>query len=114
MLEKDLKASETKKFLKSLGYRTETPESCIFSLIGRLSKSKEFPHEIGFFLGYPPEDVFGFIHNNASDFKSVGYWKVYGDENKAQKTFDKYKKCKKIYLKEYSNGIDIERLTVAG
>ena len=27
--------------------------------------SGEFPHEVGLFLGYPPEDVRGFIENHA-------------------------------------------------
>ena len=32
-------------------------------LIHRLRSEGEFPHEIGLFLSYPPEDVLGFICN---------------------------------------------------
>ena len=45
----------------------------------------EFPHEVGLFLGYPPEDVEGFIENKACSCKLTGYRKVYSDEEKAKK-----------------------------
>ena len=32
-------------------------------------ESGEFPHEVGLFLSYPPEDVKGFIDHRANDFK---------------------------------------------
>ena len=32
----------------------------------RLADGGKFPHEIGLFLGYPPEDVSGFIENRAN------------------------------------------------
>ena len=47
-------------------------------------ESGEFPHEVGLFLSYPPEDVKGFIDHRANDFKCAGLWKVYGDEEKAR------------------------------
>ena len=50
------------------------------TLIRRLQDEAEFPHEIGLFLSYPPEDVQGFIDHHARDFKLSGLWKVYGDE----------------------------------
>ncbi|MBQ7128480.1 MAG: DUF3793 family protein, partial [Clostridia bacterium] len=73
----------------------------------------QFPHEVGLFLGYPPEDVKGFIENNAKCSKCVGCWKVYGDEEKAKKCFENYKKCTRIYKELYLKGKTIERLTVA-
>ena len=36
-------------------------------------------------LGYPAEDVQGFIENETKECKCVGCWKVYGDEEKAKK-----------------------------
>ena len=35
-------------------------------------ESGEFPHEVGLFLGYPPEDVKGFIDHRANNFKCAG------------------------------------------
>ena len=66
------------------------------------------------FLGYPPEDVCGFMKNKACNCKCVGCWKVYGDEEAAKKKFAQYKKCTQVYSDQWANGTDIERLTVAG
>ena len=64
-------------------------------------------------MGYPPEDVCGFIDNNAACYKCVGYWKVYGDEKAALKTFARYKKCTETYCACLAEGRTIEALTVA-
>lgn len=72
-----------------------------------------YPYEIGLFLGYPPEDVHGFIKNKADDCKCVGCWKVYGDAESTKKTFAKYKKCTDVYCDQYAKGRSIECLTVA-
>ena len=73
-----------------------------------------FPQEVGFFLGYPPEDVCGFIEQGARNYKCVGCWKVYGDEQQARKTFAKYKKCIDAYCRRYAAGQSVEWLIVAG
>ena len=113
-LSADLQHDVAKQLLKERGYCTDTSEKCVVHLIKRLCENKEFPHEIGLFLGYPPEDVCGFIENRAGGCKCVGCWKVYGDVKAAQKTFAKYKKCNDVYALLYANGRSIERLTVAG
>ena len=55
-----------------------------------------------------------FIDQQARGCKCVGCWKVYGDEEKAKKTFDLYKKCTRVYCDQWAKGRSIERLTVAG
>ena len=75
-------------------------------------ESGEFPHEVGLFLSYPPEDVKGFLEHRPC--KCVGCWKVYENEEAARKTFAKYKACTRVYCRQLASGIDIERLTVAG
>ncbi|MGN0178486.1 MAG: DUF3793 family protein [Monoglobaceae bacterium] len=112
-LSQDLKQDTACRLLKKYGYTTAKPERCIIQLMQRLTDSKEFPHEIGLFLGYPPEDVCGFIENKAEKCKYVGCWKVYGDVTKARKTFAKYKKCTKVYYEQWTKGKSIERLIVA-
>lgn len=112
-LSQDLQDDTACRLLEERGYATGVPESCILHLIHRLSSSEEFPHEIGLFLGYPPEDVCGFIENRAEGCKCVGCWKVYSDEEAAQKTFEKFKKCTTVYCEQWAKGRSIERLTVA-
>ena len=108
----DLKNTETRSLLNALGYDCDCPERCIVRLAQRLKNCGEFPHEIGLFLGYPPEDVSGFI--NKGECKLTGAWKVYGDKNRAEKTFAQYKKCTRIYGELFHKGKSVERLTVAG
>lgn len=109
----DLQRADACSLLRERGYAAEMPERCIVQLMRRLADSGEFPHEIGLFLGYPPEDVCGFIENKAEGYKCVGEWKVYGDEEQAMKTFAKYRKCTEVYCAQFAQGRSIERLTVA-
>ena len=90
-LKKDLEDPAAIKILQDHGYSCYG--KCLPKLIERVRASEEFPHEIGLFLGYPPEDVQGFLDHRPC--KCSGCWKVYGDENKAKKTFDLYKKCER-------------------
>ncbi|CCJ33178.1 hypothetical protein CAAU_1094 [Caloramator australicus RC3] len=55
------------------------------------------PHEIGIFLGIPLEDVMAFI-NDEKDFKLCGYWKVFGDVERAKKIFNEYDRAKNLAL----------------
>lgn len=112
MLKRDLEDERTSMFLKEYGYVDNNPERCVVQLIERLRKEKEFPHEIGMFLGYPPEDVIGFIENKACNSKYIGCWKVYGDVDKAKRTFEMYKKCENSYFRMWQNGVSIEKLAV--
>ena len=100
--------------LEKRGYEKMQVENCICTLASRIQQGGEFPHEVGLFLGYPPEDVEGFIENKACNQKCVGCWKVYGDEEAAQKKFALYKKCTNVYCTQWEHGKSIERLTVAG
>ncbi len=78
----------------------------------RMRGREDFPHEIGLFLGYPPEDVYGFIHARLGA-KCCGCWKVYGDVDAARRTFAKYRKCTKVYLRCRAEGRGMGRLAVS-
>ncbi|MCD8314923.1 MAG: DUF3793 family protein [Firmicutes bacterium] len=113
---RDLEDETVLCILSSLGYDVSSSHGCVAELFRRINEcrcSHEFPHEVGFFLGYPPCDVVGFIENNAECAKCVGCWKVYGDESEAKKTFERYKKCSALYYTLWERGKSIERLTVA-
>lgn len=112
----DLKDRTAERLLQERGYPAQNPQLCLMQLMRRIEESEtaEFPHEIGLFLGYPPEDVCGFIENRAECCKCVGCWKVYGNEAEAKKTFAKFKKCTAVYSAQYESGSSLERLAVAG
>ena len=111
-LERDLVQMESADILRRFGYTDGSQGRCIQRLIGRLNSGKDFPHEIGLFLGYPPEDVRGFIENRAGGYKLVGTWKVYGDAENAEKLFKKYRMCTKLYSEQWAKGKSIEELSV--
>ncbi len=102
------------KILKDLGYESCNPEKCLEILLKRFDVSKQFPHEIGLFLGYPPEDVFGFIKNKGKHAKISGLWQVYGDEKLALNKFNRFKKCTKIFCEKARKGVSIDKLAIAG
>ena len=101
------------ELLRQAGYANESCARCVAQLIRRFRESGEFPHEVGLFLSYPPEDVKGFIDHRANGFKCAGLWKVYGDEAKAQALFAKFKKCTEIYCALWQTGSKLEQLAVA-
>ena len=113
-LERDLAGEEARDLLSQEGYSDRNSESCLLELIRRLRGRKAFPHEIGLFLSYPPEDVRGFIRYGGSRSKLTGCWQVYGDEETARKTFDRFDKCTRIYCRRWSEGVPLTRLAVAG
>lgn len=111
-LEKDFAEEEVAEILRAYGYCAGDTEACVKRLSEKLQGcAEEFPHEIGLFLGYPAEDVRGFIEG--SECKCVGCWKVYGDEVSAKKRFAQFRHCTKVYSALYERGKSIERLTVA-
>ncbi len=112
-LESDLSNPPVQELLSQRGYPCGQPNRCVVRLIEKLKAEPEFPHEIGLFLGYPIEDVQGFIENK-SPCKYSGCWKVYGDEQSAKALFAKYHKCKEVYSARFHSGTSIEKLTVAG
>ncbi|WP_110953465.1 DUF3793 family protein [Anaerosinus massiliensis] len=113
-LQKVLNQIEGEKILTRFGYKKgDSIESHLNHLKIRMSLTKTFPHEIGLFLGYPAEDVSGFIEHKGQNFKLCGYWKVYSDEIRAKALFEKYTKCTNVFCKHLSNGTSIKKLLKA-
>ena len=111
-LREDLEHATACALLNERGYPCGNANRCVRSLMARLAREDEFPHEIGLFLGYPPEDVEGFIHRRGEE-KWSGCWKVYSDVASAQKTVARYRKCTDVYLRALAGGRTLERLAVA-
>ena len=97
LLKKFINTDETRCFLKSCGYDTNSIDVCTDCLKERLSHN-DFPHEIGLLLGYPYEDVMGFIENQSKNYLCSGYWKVYKDKDEKCKIFTLYNKTRLEYL----------------
>ena len=112
LLQKELCRPEAEELLFGYGYSDCRVEPCIRHLKKRLYKYTCFPHEIGVFLGYPIEDVKGFIENGGQNCKCCGLWKVYCDVSEKEKLFNKLKKCSEVYLRVFSEGRSLVQMTV--
>ena len=111
-LARDLSEPEVRRLLRESGYTDLSLRGCLRELKARLRASGAFPHEIGLFLGYPIEDVRGFIRSGGKNCKCAGMWKVYGDEEAAKKKFIAYSKCTETYCRRCAGGVPLVRLAV--
>lgn len=74
---------------------------------GYLTQNQEFPHELGLLLGYPVEDVEGFILNDGANFLYSGYWKVYGKLSEKMALFREFEKARDFLLIRLSEGASL-------
>ncbi len=84
-----------RSLLTELGYcETASVKGLLGRLESRLGKDN-FPHEIGLFLGYPEDDVRGFIQCKGHHYQACRYWKVYSDHKAALEKFHQLDSIKK-------------------
>lgn len=69
-----------------------------------------FPHEIGFVLGYPIEDVNGFMSDGGQGARACGRWKVYGDVDEALRRFKELEREERRIKRLYSEGMPLRGL----
>ncbi len=114
MLSRLLACGEVDRFLEDCGFSgCQTLEHYIDRLGSHICEAGHFPHEIGIFLGYPLQDVQGFIKNKGKHFSLCGFWKVYSEPQRAERLFAQYRKCFGVYKALFENGRGILQLTVA-
>ena len=110
-LEETLSDEDNREFIKQYGYDFYTVTEVIERLSIRYTEFKEgradFPHEMGIVLGYPLEDVSGFIENNGKNYLYSGYWKVYKNAEEKIRLFKTYKDIKKYFVEQIENGKQI-------
>lgn len=96
--------------LARAGYPVQRgPEAQLEHLAARLAGG-EFPHEVGLFLGYPPEDVAAFCRHRGRDFKVCGCWKVYCDVEGALRCFRRYRRCREALCRRLEEGKALTQL----
>lgn len=108
LMQKRLADDEVKGLLSCFGYSADFSAEEYLNRLGvRLSENETFPHEIGIFLDYPLEDVIGFMENKGANYKLCGCWKVYGNAEKARRTFANYVKCRNFLCNKLNQGVDL-------
>ncbi len=114
MIDAMLSQQEFRCFLCQLGYPVDQGhEANVNHLLSKLQKSSEFPHEIGLFLGYPLEDVQGFITNKGKNYVFCGHWKVYSQPDKAKERFALFQRCREHCLACLQQGQSVFQLVQA-
>lgn len=112
-LERILEGEDYRAFLAQIGYVQMDLDSLLAQLALRLETQPEFPHEIGVFLGYPLQDVVGFIKNHGRNYTCCGFWKSYSDPAEVQACFGCYRQCVHHYMALFKQGTTLEELAVS-
>lgn len=112
LLERALSAPLAKEMLERAGYPVDAPlPQLLRRLMERLRGTGEFPHEVGLFLGYPPEDVAGFLADpGGTGCKLCGCWKVYHDVEGAKRQFRRFELCREWMQSRMAEGLTITDL----
>lgn len=113
-LQQYLLRKENQKFIRNLGYESVyidelLPEFAVRFSFYQLTQS-EFPHEMGILLGYPVEDVEGFIINNGKNELYTGYWKVYDNLPEKLVLFNYYEAAREHFICLLAKGMDMSSI----
>jgi len=73
-------------------------------------ESLEFPHEMGLILGYPLEDVVGFMENKGKNALLTGYWKVYHRAQEKEALFQRFEQAKETLIRLMSVGVELPEI----
>ncbi|MDD6206946.1 MAG: DUF3793 family protein [Clostridiales bacterium] len=109
-----LSDGKVKELLEELGYGSTVLGDILPVFRARYEKymymsgGTVFPHEMGILLGYPVEDVKGFIINDGKNSLYTGYWKVYSNLAEKLQLFQKFEWAKETLVQLVSKGVSME------
>lgn len=113
-LQSYLRSEKVERILREFGYTDGRLEAIIPLFTARyrayMEKRGKFPHELGFLLEYPIEDVMGFIKHQGKKFLYSGYWKVYEGKDEKISLFHRYEEVQKEIIKRFLGGSEIHEI----
>ena len=112
LLKRDMENAGARALLVERGYEFRHADLGVAQLANRMRTQQEFPHEIGWFVGYAAEEGQGCIEHKYEGCTCVGEWRVYGDADAAKERFARHKRCKDVYRRLWESGKSVEALTV--
>lgn len=106
-----LSEKRVRDILRDQGY-TDLRIGAILSLFQKryeayMELGGSFPHEMGVLLGYPVEDVRGFIENQGKNFLYAGYWKVYENVREKKETFRLFEEARELLVQRLAAGVNV-------
>ncbi|MFW5632013.1 MAG: DUF3793 family protein [Acetivibrio ethanolgignens] len=109
---------EVFRVLQMLGYQRVKLEEILEEISRRyesyMKNERSFPHELGLLLGYPVEDVIGFIVHQGQNFLYKGYWKVYENPEQAKQLFEAFDRATERAVITIYQGNSIKSIVNAG
>ena len=112
-LDKWLSQEGVSRMLEREGYPVSAGREAMLSALALRLTGREFPHEIGLFLGYPPADVEGFRRNKGRNWKLSGLWKVYDQVEEAERRFQDFHLCRAALCAQLAQGKTLAQLLLA-
>ena len=113
-LQQYLFQKENRQFVRKLGYDSVYIDELLPEFAIRFSMyqttQEDFPHEMGILLGYPVEDVEGFIINNGKNELYTGYWKVYDNLTEKLILFNYYEAAREHFICLVTKGMDMNTI----
>lgn len=114
-----LASREVSELLRVLGYEGKGFYEVLHSVRKKyrsyMKREGEFPHELGLLLGYPAEDVKGYMDNKGRNYLCTGYWQVYADPAAKLNLFQKFELARERLIRAIFDGKEIQELIqVAG
>lgn len=104
------------------GYDPADPDSCVDRLQARVlgfdarprnpDGTDRFPHEVGFLLGYPIDDVMGFVRTRAAVL-ARGWWNVYSDLGRGRRVFRLLDSCTALAARRLMQGATLPDLAAS-
>lgn len=122
LLSERLRAPRTAAFLMECGYNPFDTERCLWELARRIRRADRqpdaqrrnaFPHEVGFMLGYPYEEVVAFMEGRPNG-TPTGAWKAYGNPAEARACARNYRRCRLLCEELYRRGTGLTELAGMG
>lgn len=116
-----ISSKESAELLGTLGYDASDVNKSLSILAQRIDvanpssgrrRTCSFPHEIGVFLGYPVEDVIGFMENQGDNYLVCGCWKAYSNASDAITCFCRFEECTQDLVCRHEAGTRIDELVL--
>lgn len=118
-LKEYLASEEVTNFLHILGYSGKGFYEVLHSVKKKyfcyMRKKEGFPHELGLLLGYPAEDVKGYMENKGRNYLCTGYWQVYANPTAKMHLFQKFELARERLIRAVFDGTEVcELIQLAG
>lgn len=113
LLSRILEKKVVRKTLAGLGYRYDGYKTALDQLQDRMREG-DFPHEIGFFLGYPVKDVLGFMGLVDLPLTGRSPWKMYGRLETSLATLESHRAARQSVFESLASAASPLTLLQAG